>query len=33
MKDVNEYSVKCTHWESNRECLKFDKVANLQVQQ
>jgi len=23
MKDVKEYSVKWTHWDSNRECLKF----------
>jgi len=27
MKDVREYSVKWTHWDSNRECLKFDKVS------
>ena len=27
MKDVKEYSVKWTHWDSNRECLKFDKVG------
>jgi len=26
MKDIKEYSVKWTHWDSNRECLKFDKV-------
>jgi len=25
MKDVKEYSVKRTHWNSNRECLKFPK--------
>jgi len=31
MKDVKEYSVKWTHWDSNRECLKFDEVGNLQV--
>ena len=27
MKDVKEYSVKWTHSDSNRECLKFDKVG------
>jgi len=27
VKDVKEYSVKWTHWDSNRECLKFDKVG------
>jgi len=27
MKDVKEYSVKWTHWDSNREYLKFDKVG------
>jgi len=27
MKDVKEYSVKWTHWDSNRECLKFAKVG------
>ena len=27
MEDVKEYSVKWTHWDSNRECLKFDKVG------
>ena len=27
MKDVKKYSVKWTHWDSNRECLKFDKVS------
>jgi len=27
MKDVREYSVKWTHWDSNRECLKFDKIG------
>jgi len=27
MKDVNEYSVQRTDWDSNRECLKFDKVG------
>jgi len=27
MKDGKENSVKWTHWESNRECLKFDKVG------
>jgi len=27
MKDVQEYSVKWTHWDSNRKCLKFDKVT------
>jgi len=26
MKDVKEYSVKWTHWDSNRECLKFNKL-------
>jgi len=26
MKDVKKYSVKWTHWDSNRERLKFDKV-------
>ena len=33
MKDVKEYSIKWTHWDSNHECLKFDKAGNLQVQQ
>jgi len=27
MKDVKENSVKWTDWDSNRECLKFDKVG------
>jgi len=27
MKDVNEYSVKWTYCDSNRECLKFDRVG------
>jgi len=27
MKDLKEYSVKWTHWDSNRGCLKFDKVG------
>jgi len=27
VKDVKEYSVKWTHWDSNRECLKFDEVG------
>jgi len=27
MKDVREYSVKWTLWDSNRECLKFDKIG------
>jgi len=27
VKDVKEFSVKWTHWDSNRECLKFDKVS------
>jgi len=27
MKDVKEYSIKWTHRDSNRECLKFDKVV------
>ena len=27
MKDVREYSVKWTHWDSDRECLKFDKIG------
>jgi len=27
MKDVKEYLVKWTHWDSNRECLRFDKVG------
>jgi len=27
MKDVKEHSVQWTHWDSNRECLKFDKVG------
>ena len=27
MKDGKEYSVKRTHWDSNRECLKFDKPS------
>jgi len=26
MKDVKEYSLQWTHWDSNRECFKFDKV-------
>jgi len=30
MKDVKEYSVKWTHWDSNRECLKFGKVGKVQ---
>jgi len=29
MEDVKEYSVKWTHWDSNRDCLKFDKVDKL----
>jgi len=29
MKDVKEYSVKWAHWDSNCECLKFDKVGKL----
>jgi len=29
MKDVKEYSVKWTHWDSSRECLKFDKGKPL----
>jgi len=29
MKDVREYSVKWTHRDSNRECLKFDKIGKL----
>jgi len=33
LKDVKEYSVKWTYWDSNRECLKFNKVDNFQVQQ
>jgi len=34
MKDVKENSVQWTDWDSNLECLKFDKVgANNQVQQ
>jgi len=28
MKDVKENSVHWTDWDSNRECLKFDKVVN-----
>jgi len=27
MKDVKENSVQGTDWDSNRECLKFDKVG------
>jgi len=27
MKDLKEYSVQWTPWDSNRECLKFDKVG------
>jgi len=27
MKDVKEYSVKWTHWDSNPKCLKFEKVG------
>jgi len=27
VKDVKEYSVKWTRWDSNRECLKFEKVG------
>jgi len=27
MKDVKEYSVKWTHWNSIRKCLKFGKVG------
>jgi len=27
MKDVKEYSIKWTHWDSNRECLKFGKLG------
>jgi len=27
MKDVKENSVQWTDWDSNRECLKFDKVG------
>ena len=27
MKDVKENSVQWTGWDSNRECLKFDKVG------
>jgi len=27
MKDVKKFSVKWTHWDSNRECLEFDKVG------
>jgi len=34
MKDVRENSVQWTDWDTNRECLEFDKVwANIQVQQ
>jgi len=29
MKDVKEYSVKWTHWDNNRECLKFNKVGKF----
>jgi len=29
MEDVKEYSVKWTHWDSIRDCLKFDKVDKL----
>jgi len=27
VKDVKEYSVKWTRWDSNRECRKFDNVG------
>jgi len=27
MKDVKENSVQWAHWDSNPECLKFDKVG------
>jgi len=27
MEDVREYSVKWIHWDSDRECLKFDKIG------
>jgi len=27
MNDVKEYSIKWTHWDSNRECPKFHKVG------
>jgi len=27
MKDAKEYSVQGTDWDSNCECLKFDKVG------
>jgi len=27
MKDVKEFSVNWTHWDSNRECLKFDNIG------
>jgi len=27
MKEVKEYLVEWTDWDSNRECLKFDKVG------
>jgi len=27
MRDAREYSVKWTHWDSSRECLKFDKIG------
>jgi len=27
IKDVKENPVQWTHWDSNRECLKFDKVG------
>jgi len=33
MKDVKECSVQWKDWDSNRECLKFDKWTNIQVQQ
>jgi len=29
MKDIKEYSVKWTDCDSNRECLKFEKIGKL----
>ena len=33
MKDAKEISIEQTDWDSNRECFKFDKQANIEVQQ
>jgi len=31
VKDVKEYSVKWTHWDSSGEYLKFDKVGKPSI--